>query len=240
MPMHDWTKVDAGIYHAFHGSWISKLADALNAAVLPKDHYALAEQRAGHFGPDVLTLHSDPINTGRSSSGATVLLPRPTTRFVAESPTDFYLRKQNRIAVRHVSDDEVVAVIEIVSPGNKSGKKAFEDFLEKSHALLERRIHLLIVDPFPPTARDPHGIHAAIWEGLQEEPFVPPADKPLTLVSYECALSTLAYIEPVAVGDRLPEMPLFLQAEGCVMTPLETTYQAAFDAFPLRWREVLG
>ena len=27
MPMHDWTRVDAGIFHAFHHDWITELAD---------------------------------------------------------------------------------------------------------------------------------------------------------------------------------------------------------------------
>lgn len=75
--------------------------------------------------------------------------------------------------------------------------------------------------------------------GIQGEPFELPEDKNLTMVSYECALNTLAYIEPVAIGDRLPEMPLFLKANGCVMVPLDATYNAAFGAMPRRWRDVL-
>ncbi len=30
MPMHDWTRVDAGIYHDFHHEWISEIKRALN------------------------------------------------------------------------------------------------------------------------------------------------------------------------------------------------------------------
>ena len=30
MPMHDWTKVGAGIFHAFRHRWISAISDALN------------------------------------------------------------------------------------------------------------------------------------------------------------------------------------------------------------------
>ncbi|MBX9678933.1 MAG: DUF4058 family protein [Gemmataceae bacterium] len=240
MPMHDWTKVDAGIYHAFHTSWIIRLSDVLNSGILPTDHYALPEQRAGQFGPDVLTLRGEHADPDLKSGGTAVLLPRPKTRFVAESATDFYLRKQNRIAVRHVSDDQTVAVIEIMSPGNKSSKLAFDDFLEKTYALMEQGIHLLIVDPFPPTTRDPHGIHAAIWQRLEEAAFVPPVQKPLTLVSYEWDFSKRAYIEPIAVGDCLPDMPLFLKVDGCVMTPLESTYESAFAQFPQRWRQVVG
>lgn len=56
MPIHDWTKVDAGIFHAFHHGWIEELARALNRGLLPADYYALPEQHAAGFGPDVLTL----------------------------------------------------------------------------------------------------------------------------------------------------------------------------------------
>jgi hypothetical protein len=52
-------------------------------------------------------------------------------------------------------------------------------------------------------------------------------------------LTTRAYIEPVAVGDMLPDMPLFLCVNGCVMVPLEATYQTAFAVMPRRWQRVL-
>lgn len=35
MPMHDWTLVPAGIFHAFHHRWISAINDALNGGLLP-------------------------------------------------------------------------------------------------------------------------------------------------------------------------------------------------------------
>jgi hypothetical protein len=48
-----------------------------------------------------------------------------------------------------------------------------------------------------------------------------------------------AYLEPLAVGDRLPEMPLFLTPEEYVPVPLEATYQSAWEALPAFWRDVL-
>lgn len=45
-----------------------------------------------------------------------------------------------------------------------------------------------------------------------------------------------AYIEPVAVGDDLPEMALFLGSEFHVLAPLETTYRTAWEASPLELR----
>jgi hypothetical protein len=232
MPMHDWTKVEAGIFHAFHHRWISALSDFLNGGQLPADYYALPEQVAAGFGPDVLTFQGE--------ATATLLQTRPQTRFTAETEAEFYRRKKSSIVVRHVSGDRIVAILEIVSPGNKSNRHAFQALVHTACELLEYRIHLLIVDPFPPGRRDPNGIHAAIWEQVQDDPFQPPADQPLTLVSYECDLTTRAYIEALAVGQPLPDMPLFLQPNGCVMVPLEQTYMSAFAVMPKRWQVVLA
>jgi hypothetical protein len=167
------------------------------------------------------------------------LQTRPQTRFTAQTEAEFYRRKKSSVVVRHVSGDRIVAMVEIVSPGNKASRHAFRAFVDKACELLEHRIHLLIIDPFPPGPRDPNGVHAAIWEEVQDDPFELPADKPLTLVAYECELITRAYIEPVAVGDVLPDMSLFLEPNGCVKVPLEATYQTAFAVMPARWRRVL-
>lgn len=178
----------------------------------------------------------DAANAGGTG---TALQTRPQTRFVAETDADFYRRRKSSIAVRHVSGDRIVAMLEIVSIGNKSHQQAFRAFVDKASELLELRIHLLIVDPFPPGPRDPNGIHAAIWEQVAGEPFQIPADQPLTLVAYECDLTMRAFIEPLGVGHPVPDMPLFLEPNGCVMVPLEDTYQAAFAALPQRWKSVL-
>lgn len=246
MPMHDWTKVEAGIFHAFHHRWISALSDMLNGGRLPAEYYALPEQIAAGFGPDVLTLQGQILNAGPpavragSAASSAVLQARPQTRFMAQSEAEFYRRKKSSLVVRHVSGDRIVAMLEIVSPGNKSNRRAFQAFVDKACELLEHRIHLLIVDPFPPGPRDPNGIHAAIWEQVQDAAFQLAADQPLTMVAYECDLVTQAYIETVAVGQTLPDMPLFLEPNGCVMVPLEETYATAFTAMPKRWQTVLA
>jgi hypothetical protein len=241
MPMHDWTLVPAGIFHAFHHHWISAVSNALNAGLLPREYYALPEQQAAGFGPDVLTLQgrdgagADPVE----SPGTVGVLTRPQTRFTTESDAEFYRRKKSSVVVRHVSGDRIIAIVEIVSPGNKGNRHAFRAFVDKACELLEARVHLLIVDPFPPGRCDPDGVHAAIWAEVRDEPFRLLADKPLTLVAYECGLTTRAYIEPVAAGDRLPNMPLFLEPNAFVDVPLEDTYQTAFGVLPQRWRTVL-
>lgn len=50
---------------------------------------------------------------------------------------------------------------------------------------------------------------------------------------------TRAYIEPIAVGEALPDMPLFVEPECYILVPLEKTYQASSASMPNRWRRVL-
>ena len=52
------------------------------------------------------------------------------------------------------------------------------------------------------------------------------------LAAYDAGPPTVAYVEPVGVGDPLPDMPLFLRPEFYVPTPLEATYQASWRGFP--------
>ena len=252
MPIHDWARVNAGTFHDFHHEWISTIKRALNDGLLPPDYYAMAEQIAGGLGPDVLALENvQPApaeSSGNGSVGAggspgragiTVAVTPPRVRFVATGEVEQYARKRKAVTVRHASDDRVVAIVEIVSPGNKASRHGLRSFVEKAVAFLEAGVHLLIIDLFAPGPRDPQGIHAAIWSEIVADDFRLPADKPLTLVAYSAGEVKTAYIEPVAVGDVLPEMPLFLEPDVYVPLPLEATYQTAWGGVPGRWRRVL-
>ncbi len=143
-----------------------------------------------------------------------------------------YAVKANRVSIRD-DIDNVVAIIEIVSPGNKHSNKAFRDFVDKCTDFLSDGIHLVVVDMFPHTPRDPHGIHHAIWSDLSNDPpEVEDAEKPLTVAAYDAGADLTAYDEPLAVGDALPEARLFLQPGIYVPTPLEATYQRSWSVLP--------
>ncbi len=236
MPIHDWKEVDDGVFHDFHHSWIEEIRRALNQGILPSDYYAMAEQHAGGFGPDVLTLQG---HRGISNSrGGAALVSPPKPRIAAVTPADYYRRKQAAVVVRHVNGDDVVAVIEIVSRGHKSKRAAVAQFVAKACGLFSGGIHLLVVDLHPPGRLDPGGMHGAIWDEWAGETYVAPPGEPLTVVSYEADIPIRAYIEPVAVGAELTDAPLFLEPHGCVMVPMEVTYRSAFDVMPRRGREV--
>ncbi|CAN5204534.1 hypothetical protein BH11PLA2_BH11PLA2_18890 [soil metagenome] len=236
MPIHDWTRVDAGIFHDLHHVWIGEIRRALTP-LLPPEYYSMVEQIVSDFGPDVVTLGS----RRKSDSGGTTVLnpPRPKASIVATSANDRYRRKKSSVVLRHVSDDRIVSVVEVLSLGNKSSRAGFDALLAKVQTMMSEGIHVLLVDLYPPTSRDPNGIHAEIWDRVEGSLFEPPEGKPLTAVAYDFSDITTAYVEPLAVGDTLPDMPVFLDDGNYVNVPLESTYMTAFRDLPPRFRQQL-
>jgi hypothetical protein len=245
MPVHDWNQVTAGIFHDFHHEWISAIKRSLNRGLLPADYYALAEQIAGGLGPDVLTLEGPTANgtpvsvpTGGAVALALTSAP-PQVWHRAKTEIDIYAAKAKAVTIRHASNHRVVAIVEIVSPGNKSSRQSVRHFAEKAEEFLRAGIHLLIVDLFPPSPRDPQGIHRAIWDQFMDNDFILPPAKPLTLAAYIGGPIPEAFVNVTAVGLTLPEMPLFLTPKEYVPLPLEATYQSAWEAVPAIWQNVL-
>jgi hypothetical protein len=111
--------------------------------------------------------------------------------------------------------------------------------VEKLADLLREGINLMVVDPFPPSLRDPKGIHSLIWSEITEHAFELPADRQLTIVSYQAAPTKTAYVEPISVGSPLPSMPLFLSGDYYVDLPLENSYRDTWNVLPIELRRVI-
>jgi len=242
MPIHDWTRVDAGLFHHFHQGWTTTLSNALNAGILPRDYFALVEQRIQGPIPDVLTLELSPATEEPADDygGAlAVVTAPPRTDLTRRIESEIYAARADRITVRH-RHGNVVAVVEIVSPGNKSSRSAFRAFVEKSADLIQQGVHLLVIDLFPPGKRDPQGVHKALWDEFLDEDLEIPSNKPLTLAAYDAGPPQVAYVNFIGVNDPLPDMPLFLRPEFYVPAPLESTYQATWNLFPAALKGLLG
>jgi uncharacterized protein DUF4058 len=245
MPLHDWTRVEAGIFHHFHVTWVPEISNALNRGLLPEGYYALAEQHAGRSIADVLTLHAstpppERLPPAPDTGGIAVAVAPPRKR--RRHTVDPAARARRRsLAVRHISGHRLVALIEIVSPANKDRARHVQDFAAKATDALETGVHLLLVDLFPPGPHDPGGMHGAILQRLENSDVIydVPADEPATLASYAAGPPIDIDIEHVAVGAVLPEMPLYLRNDRYVNVPLESTYQSAYHGMPAFWRGVL-
>lgn len=248
MPLHDWTRVPTYEFKDFHTEWIVSLKHAINA-VLPPGYRALSEQSLRTMGPDVLTLQSEPAalrghRNGTVDDGGTVATLAPPRVRLTEQADLVAGFRQKRLAIRHVSEDRVVAIVEIVSPGNKSGDTEFKRFVGKAVRAIRADVNVLILDPWPPTPRDPNGIHGAIWPKLGGKPYTAPANRPLTFATYEVAdedagLGPRCYVEPSVVGEPLPEMPLFLSRDRYVSVPLEPSYTVALEGMSPQCRAML-
>ncbi len=241
MPAHDWTRVFPGTFHDFHSSWIIHLKEALNRGLLPPDFYALAEQHAGEIIPDVLTLTTRQVAPAESIVGAVALAeapPRVSVHECADEATTYRMARRT-LAIRHRSSRRLVAMIEIVSPGNKDSQQHLEQFVDKAVAALRSGIHLLVIDLHPPGSGDSQGIHGAIWDIVGGHGFTLPPERPLSLAAYMADRMPEAFVEPIAPGQPLPDMPLFLAVGWYINVPLETTYATAYAGLPSVVRDVV-
>lgn len=247
MPVHDWTRVYAGCFHDLHQAWIVEIRTVLNSGLLPPGYYAQAEQVTGLGKPDILTLQNseddlaeEGLTFGESLQGAVALADHPPKiAYTLEVEADIYAAKADWVVVHHVSDDRVVALIEIVSPGNKHTKSALDRLVKKLDELFLDQRHILLIDVLPPGQHDPLGVHESFWSRHYDQcPGVSP-EKPVTLASYRSGALPTAYFEPTALDQPLREMPLFLEPDWYVNVPLEVTYQKAFAGIPAKWKRVL-
>jgi hypothetical protein len=241
MPIHDWAQLDAGTFHAFHTAWITHLSEAMNDGLLPSGFYALPEQHAGRSITDVLTLHTGTPSVFPQSDGGLAVAEAPprVSRKVTVSASP--RARQRTLSIRHVSGHQIVALVEIVSPANKDRASHVDDLASKVAAALRLGIHVLMIDLFIPGLHDPHGMHAEVWARLDDEAeqFEASGDTPLTLSSFVAGSEVDTYVQSLAFGDSLPDMPVFLQPERYVNAPLGASYLAAFRGMPAYWRDVL-
>ena len=244
MPVHDWSLVSAGAFHDFHYSWVLEIKRALKRGLLPEGYYVMAKQIGGDIGaPDVLTLQTVASETNGESS-------LPGTATLAESPPlvharttiarDPYARLQRTLVIRHISDDRIVAMIEVLSPGNKSSRHALRSFLDKAVAALDGGVHLLLIDVHRPGGRDPDGIHGAIMGEIGAESYTLTPQKRLTTAAYVGGAPIEAFVMHFDVGEAIPKMPLFLTRENYVQAPLEETYMKAWEDVPMQYQKVLA
>jgi hypothetical protein len=234
MPVHDWTRARGWEFHHFHTMWMTHLAEHLNGGGLPDGYYAYAEMRAEAYSPDVLTLTAGSPQGG----GVAVAVQAADRKVVAQTrPATGRL-----LSVRRAGDERMVAVIEIVSPRNKDRAASVGEFAGKILDLLQVGIHAVVIDLLPPGRHDPGGMHPAVWEEVAgaNAPDPAPADRPLTFAAYQALDLPVAYLYYAAVGQRLPDVPLFLDGGSSVNLPLEDTYMRGYTHLPAGLRALLG
>lgn len=92
MPIHDWAKLSAGMFHDFRQTWTVQIKTVLHTGLLPKGLTALVEQKIKDWQqaqPDVLAVES---NRGRGArlegDGGLLVLDPPATEMVFRTDED--------------------------------------------------------------------------------------------------------------------------------------------------------
>ncbi len=229
MPIHDWTKAEGWLFHDFHGTWLTHLKEALNDGRMPPGFVAATERHAGVYVPDVQT-YAEGNLPQPAGNGVAVAEPHAERQEVMKARRA--VRPHRRVVVR--TPDRVVAVVEVVSPGNKSRAGKVRAFAQKAADLILGGVHLAVIDLVPPGRFDPGGMHPPIRKrlGTATQGCTPPPGRPLTFAGYRAGGPPKAYLNYAAVGDPVPGIPLFLYGDVYVDLPLEQTYMTGFNRLP--------
>lgn len=235
MPLDDWSRVPHNVFHNFHTGWLWNIARVLNLSVLPQGYVARTEEYVGPYEADVLALE-----TGRRAASS----PRPEHAPVPTltiAPPRFVPRKERRVSVFSAQDERRVAVIEVVSPGNKDSRNRVDWFDRKLVEYVEGGLHLMMIALFPGTGVPPEGFGAIVTRELGATTPLPTAER--QVVSLECQdepPEVRVYATELTLGASFPDAPLFLEPGLSVAIPLDPTYAETVGGLPQADRDRLG
>jgi uncharacterized protein DUF4058 len=223
------------LWPSIHGAWANAIMAQLNRT-LPRRYRAQTQVRLGrHVEADVTEIDVSPASrddlpNGPASGVAVKPWAPPAAALVlpAVFPDDIIVQ---------VIDVEIrgfhpVAVVELVSPGNKDRPETRRAFAAKSAAYLQRGIGLLTVDAV--TARH-FNLHNELMDLLRYPATARMADDAWIYgVSYRPVhrderSEIEVWREPLAIGQALPLMPLALRGAPTVPVDLEAAYKDACE-----------
>jgi hypothetical protein len=216
-----------------HGGWAFEMMAQLNRALLPKGYFAAAEVVVtGRVEIDVGTFE-EPIGDGdgNGDTGAvavqtatqTITQPLTLVTIPAIFPDEYEVR-----VFREEGGATLVAAVEVVSPGNKDRPEARRAFAAKCASYLQAGVGLVIVDVVTERLAN---LHDELMRVLEQQPaFAFPPESPLYAVAYRPKKTKTAEqidIRPysLAVGQKLPVVPLSLSNGPTVPLDLESSYE---------------
>jgi hypothetical protein len=187
----------------FHHRFVDDLADAINGA-LPGNYLARIDERLmlvtpmedppdrSNFRPDVTVVRSSGGGSrGGAGTGAAVLEPVTLENLdVIDPHTESYIK------IVRLPDQELVTVIELLSPTNKYGEGR-GDYVRKRRKLLRQPVHIVELDLLRAGPR------------LEFAQALPPADYYAFVSRVEARNKTDAFAW--AIRDPLPTIPIPLR-----------------------------
>jgi hypothetical protein len=223
-PLHSW--------ESFHSNWATRLADAIGE-LLPPEFQVEEHIHAGRLEIDVATYER---------SGATPTLP-PNGVTAATLPARVWTPPAAALTMPAVFPDSfevrifsttsgltLVAVIELVSPGNKDRADERRAFVTKCASFLHRGVSLILVDIVTNRRANLHNEMIRLMQ--MPETFLVPETQDLYAIAYRPVLRQERpeidlWTANFNIGDPLPTLPLRLTGDLFLPVDLEATYQEA-------------
>ncbi|MCZ6679492.1 MAG: DUF4058 family protein [Candidatus Poribacteria bacterium] len=208
-------------FHSFHNAWATNIAADLNA-LLPENFIAEPKVQLGSLG-EIDVQADEPLDEDQNPLIRQYQIPRPTASVPASFPDEMEVYIVNLDAARRT-----VGVIEIVSPSNKDRPQNRDIFIAKCLSLISQGITLVLVDIVTVRLFNFHNelmrrLESTDGQVLETEAI------PLYCSAYRYILNqehprVECWAYPLAVGDALPELPLFISSQIAVPVRLERTY----------------
>jgi len=212
-------------WNSFHSNWATRIADRLTELV-PKE-FSVHEnlKLGGGTEIDVATVHIPGEANGTVSPRHSIWQPQAQIAVSATFPDQFEV-----LVFRQFGGRQLVAAIELISPGNKDCNESREAFAMKIASYLHEAVSVLIIDVVTERRANLHNEIVRMMR-MPGELQLPP-EPSLYAASYRPVLrdgrpEIDIWVNPFNVGDTLPTMPLRLIAEYFVPVELEATYTEA-------------
>jgi hypothetical protein len=243
MPLRDHFRSPLADVHSWdelHGGWPMMIVQEL-IEVLPEPYFAAPGVHLGTLYEVDIGTYRRPLaeaNSLDSAQGAAAVAayapPRPTLTLEPFLPNqDVYeVRIYDSRRNRHL-----VAAIEIVSPSNKDRPENRATFVAKAATLLKNNICVSIVDV---VSTFDFSLYAELMEflngvdpALGSEP--PPMYAATLRMRYEDRRRMMDnWYHPLAIGQPLPTLPIWLTETSAISLDLESSYQATCRALRIR------
>jgi len=220
-------------WESFHGTWATEIMRTLNRRVLPQGYFAESQTPvSASIEVDVATFEGQGQTPGPANGNAggvaveTWAPPIATLTMAAMFPDEIEVQVFGTAA-----GTALVGAIELVSPRHKDRPEARQAFTVKCAAYLQRRIGLLIVDVVTDRLANLHDELVRLLEQPADYRF--PNSPPVYAVAYRPIRREKEgdqmdlWMNPLAVGQPLPTMPLALRGGPVIPIDLEGTYTEA-------------
>jgi hypothetical protein len=216
-------------WRSFHGAWAAAMARLLNQGVLPSGYYAVPlVDRDGPIEIDVATLrdHEAPGSAFGVAEPRTWAAPAPALAIAID------LAGVDGVEVQIFADDgdpRLAAAIELLSPRNKDRPAARRAFAVKCVGYLQQGSSVVVVDTVTTRRAE---LNSAILSLLSVDTGAAALPlSSLSVVSYRAVRSEedLQQLEvwpaPLALGQPLPILPLWIASDFSVPLDLDASYQ---------------